>query len=157
MARPPFGGIDRFVRSASVRRSLRHAALQSSFRLRDLVVVPPDMAKYKAVSREVFTIFGRRGHPVEGLSMDEAFIDFGPMDLEPARKLAQTIRDEVYAATLLTVSGGVATGKMIAKIASDFCKPNGLMAIVPGEEAAFLAPMPVGRLWGIGPKRSGVC
>ena len=84
--------------------------------------------------------------------MDEAFIDFGPMDLEPARKLAQTIRDEVYAATLLTVSGGVATGKMIAKIASDFCKPNGLMAIAPGEEAAFLAPMPVGRLWGIGPK-----
>ena len=86
----------------------------------DLVVVPPDMAKYKAVSREVFTIFGQRGHPVEGLSMDEAFIDFGPMDLKPARELAQTIRDEVYAATLLTVSGGVATGKMIAKIASDF-------------------------------------
>jgi DNA polymerase IV len=118
----------------------------------ELVVVPPDMAKYKAVSREVFAIFGQRGHPVEGLSMDEAFIDFGPMELGAARELAQAIRDEVYAATLLTVSGGVATGKMIAKIASDFCKPNGLMAIEPGEEAAFLAPMPVGRLWGIGPK-----
>jgi DNA polymerase IV len=117
-----------------------------------LVVVAPNMAKYKAVSREVFGIFGRRGHPVEGLSMDEAFIDFGAMALEPARELAQTIRDEVLTETQLTVSGGVATGKMIAKIASDFCKPNGLMAIAAGDEASFLAPMPAGRLWGIGPK-----
>jgi DNA polymerase-4 len=117
-----------------------------------LVVVPPDMAKYKAVSRDVFAIFGARGHAVEGLSMDEAFIDFGDMALGPARELAQLIRDEVLAVTQLTVSGGVATGKMIAKIASDACKPNGLMAVAPGEEAAFLAPMPVGRLWGIGPK-----
>jgi DNA polymerase-4 len=117
-----------------------------------LVVVPPDMPKYEAASRDVFAIFGSRGHPVEGLSLDEAFVDFGAMDLEAARELAQTVRDEVYAATQLTVSGGVATGKMIAKIASDVCKPNGLMAVAPGEEAAFLAPMPVGRLWGIGPK-----
>jgi DNA polymerase IV len=121
----------------------------------DLIVVPPDMAKYKAVSREVFAIFGRRGHPVEGLSLDEAFIDFGALDLEPARRLAQLIREEVFEATRLTISGGVATGKMIAKIASDACKPNGLMAIAPGEEAAFLAPMPAGRLWGIGPKTQG--
>lgn len=117
-----------------------------------LVVVPPDMQKYKAISQSVFAIFGARGHAVEGLSMDEAFIDFGDVTLEEARALAQTIRAEVLAATQLTVSGGIATGKLIAKIASDAAKPNGLLAIEPGEEAAFLAPLPIGRLWGIGPK-----
>lgn len=117
-----------------------------------LIVVPPDMQKYKAISQAVFGIFGARGHAVEGLSMDEAFIDFGDVTLEEARTLAQTIRAEVLATTQLTVSGGIATGKLIAKIASDAAKPNGLLAIEPGEEAAFLAPLPIGRLWGIGPK-----
>jgi DNA polymerase-4 len=117
-----------------------------------LVVVPPQMPTYKAISREVFAIFGARGHAVEGLSLDEAFIDAGDVDLAAARALAQQIRDEVLATTQLTVSAGVATGKMIAKIASDAAKPNGLLAVEPGTEAAFLAPMPVGRLWGIGPK-----
>jgi nucleotidyltransferase/DNA polymerase involved in DNA repair len=84
--------------------------------------------------------------------MDEAFVDFGDVPLEEATALAATIRAEVSKATRLTISAGVATGKLIAKIASDSCKPNGLLAIAPGEEAAFLAPMPVGRLWGIGPK-----
>lgn len=117
-----------------------------------LVVVPPDMQKYKAISQIVFGIFGARGHAVEGLSMDEAFIDFGDVTLDEARALAAEIRAEVLAATQLTVSGGIATGKLIAKIASDAAKPNGLLAIEPGEEAAFLAPLPIGRLWGIGPK-----
>ncbi|HTX59920.1 MAG TPA: DNA polymerase IV [Verrucomicrobiae bacterium] len=117
-----------------------------------LVVVAPEMAKYKMVSREVFAIFARRGHLVEGLSLDEAFVDFGALELREARALAQAIRDEVRAETALTVSAGVATGKMIAKIASDACKPDGLLAVPPGEESAFLAPLPVGRLWGIGPK-----
>ena len=117
-----------------------------------LIVVPPDMTKYKTVSREVFTIFGARGHAVEGLSMDEAFVDFGDVTLDEATALAATIRAEVFEATRLTISAGVATGKLIAKIASDSCKPDGLLAIAPGEESAFLAPMAVGRLWGIGPK-----
>ena len=118
----------------------------------ELIVVPPEMAKYKAVSREVFAVFGSRGHAVEGLSMDEAFVDFGDVALDDATALAAAIRAEVLEATRLTISAGVATGKLIAKIASDSCKPNGLLAIAPGEEAEFLAPMPVGRLWGIGPK-----
>ncbi len=118
----------------------------------ELTVVPPDMAKYKMVSREVFAIFSSRGHAVEGLSMDEAFVDFGDVSLDEATELAAAIRAEVLEATRLTVSGGVASGKLIAKIASDSCKPNGLLSIAPGDEAAFLAPMPVGRLWGIGPK-----
>jgi DNA polymerase-4 len=117
-----------------------------------LVVVPPDMANYKSVSREIFAIFGRRGHPVEGLSMDEAFVDVGNVAFEDARAFAATIRHDVLAETKLTVSAGVASGKMIAKIASDSCKPDGLLAIAPGEEASFLAPLPVGRLWGVGPK-----
>ncbi len=118
----------------------------------DLVVVPPDMPKYKAISREIFAIFERRGNAVEGLSLDEAFIDLGDVPFETAREFAAAIRAEVLIETRLTVSAGVASGKMVAKIASDYCKPNGLLAIAPGDEASFLAPLPVGRLWGIGPK-----
>ncbi len=117
-----------------------------------LLVVPPNMQKYRDVSREIFAVFERRGHPVQGLSMDEAFIDFGDVSLESAVDLAQTIRREVREAVGLTVSAGVASGKMVAKVLSDSCKPNGLQSIRPGEEATFLAPLPVGRLWGVGPK-----
>jgi DNA polymerase IV len=117
-----------------------------------LVVVRPDMAKYKSVSHEVFAVFGAHGHAVEGMSLDEAFVEIGESMLDEARALAQQIRSEVYAATQLTVSAGVATGKLIAKIASDSCKPNGMLAVAPGDEGAFLAPLPVGRLWGVGPK-----
>ncbi len=117
-----------------------------------LVVVPPEMQKYRAVSREIFDVLQRRGDPVEGLSLDEAFVGMERMTFEEACELAATLRREILDATRLTVSAGVATGKMIAKIASDTCKPNGLLAIAPGEAAEFLAPLPVGRLWGIGPK-----
>ena len=118
----------------------------------ELIVVPPEMAKYKTVSRQVFAIYEARGNAVERLSLDEAFVDFGDVTLDKAREAAGAIRAEVFASTGLTISGGVATGKLIAKIASDSAKPNGLLAVEPGTEAAFLAPMPVGRLWGVGPK-----
>jgi DNA polymerase IV len=117
-----------------------------------LVVVPPNMARYKGVSREVFAIFGASGNAVEGLSMDEAFVDLGDCTLDEARAFAANVRAHVREGVGLTVSAGIATGKMIAKIASDSCKPDGLLAIAPGEEAEFLAPLPAGRLWGIGPK-----
>jgi DNA polymerase-4 len=136
----PFG-----VRSAMPLYKARYACP-------DLVVVAPDMAKYKAVSREIFNVFRARGHAVEGLSMDEAFVDAGDAGFDDARSLAATIRRDVFELTGLTVSAGIAAGKMIAKIASDACKPDGLLAIAPGDEADFLAPLPVGRLWGIGPK-----
>ncbi|MFY9665301.1 MAG: DNA polymerase IV [Candidatus Cybelea sp.] len=118
----------------------------------DLVVVPPEMQKYRAISREIFAIMGKRGNPVEGLSLDEAFVAIGETPFSEARAFAATLRQEIFELTGLTASAGVATGKMIAKIASDTCKPDGLLAIAPGEEAAFLSPLPVGRLWGIGPK-----
>jgi len=117
-----------------------------------LIVVPPEMQKYRAISGEIFAILRRRGNPVEGLSLDEAFVALGRLEFERARDLAATVRAEIRDEVGLTVSAGVATGKMIAKIASDTCKPDGLLAIEPGREAAFLAPLPVARLWGIGPK-----
>ncbi len=117
-----------------------------------LVVVRPNMQKYREVSRAIFGILERRGYPVQGLSMDEAFVDFGEASLDEAVALAQNIRAEIFDTVRLTVSAGVASGKMVAKILSDSCKPNGLQALTPGEERAFLAPLPVGRLWGVGPK-----
>jgi DNA polymerase IV len=118
----------------------------------ELIVVPPDMQKYRAISRQIFEIFESRGKAVEGLSLDEAFIALGTATLEQASGEAVSIRRDVFARTGLTVSAGVATGKMIAKIASDSCKPDGLLAVASGGEAAFLAPLSVGRLAGIGPK-----
>ena len=117
-----------------------------------LIVVPPNMQKYRESSHAVFEIFGSRGHTVQGLSMDEAFVDFGEVTYEEAMALAKAIREEIFARVQLTASAGVAGGKMVAKILSDSCKPNGLRGLRAGEEAAFLAPLPVGRLWGVGPK-----
>lgn len=117
-----------------------------------LVVVAPDMQKYRTISREIFTVLSARGEPVEGLSLDEAFVALSETALEAARERAAALRREILDTTGLTVSAGVATGKMVAKIASDSCKPDGLLAVAPGDEASFLAPLPVGRLWGIGPK-----
>jgi DNA polymerase IV len=117
-----------------------------------LIVMPPDMSKYRAISREIFSILGEQDRPVEGLSLDEAFVAVGETTFDEARALAAALRREIFERTKLTVSAGVATGKMIAKIASDTCKPDGLLAIPPGDEAAFLAPLPVARLLGIGPK-----
>ncbi len=117
-----------------------------------LVVVPPEMQKYRTISREIFAIMAARGRPVEGLSLDEAFVGIGETSYDGACRFAATLRREIFDATRLTVSAGVATGKMIAKIASDACKPDGLLGVAPGDEVAFLAPLPVARLWGVGPK-----
>lgn len=117
-----------------------------------LVVVPPNFARYRELSHAVFAIFERGALAVEGLSLDEAFVDVGARSLEDAIACAAAVRACVRAETGLTVSAGVATQKMVAKIASDAAKPDGLGVVPPGEEAAYLAPLPAGRLWGIGPK-----
>jgi DNA polymerase-4 len=116
-----------------------------------LVVVPPNFTAYRETSQRVFAIFGEDGRAVEGLSLDEAFVAAGD-DLSTAVAFAERVRARVRDEVGLTVSAGVATVKMVAKIASDANKPNGLTIVPPGSEAAYLAPMPVGRLWGIGPK-----
>lgn len=117
-----------------------------------LVVVPPHHEHYRDVSREVFAIFNDGATAVEGLSLDEAFVDIGATRAEDVVAFAKRVRARVRDEIGLTVSAGVAAGKMVAKIASDSCKPDGLAVVEPGTEAAYLAPMPVGRLWGVGPK-----
>jgi DNA polymerase-4 len=117
-----------------------------------LVVVPPNFAAYRATSEQVFAIFADGARAVEGLSLDEAFVALPNDELAEAVAFAQRVRARVLAEVGLTVSAGVARVKMVAKIASDANKPDGLTVVEPGTEAAYLAPLPVGRLWGIGPK-----
>ena len=117
-----------------------------------LVVAPPNFPRYRELSRAVFAIFARYATAVEGLSLDEAFLAFATADVDEAVARASAVRDAVRAEVGLTVSAGVAAQKMVAKIASDAAKPDGLAFVPPGTEAAYLAPMPVARLWGVGPK-----
>jgi DNA polymerase-4 len=138
----PFG-----VRSAMpMARALRLAP--------QAVVVPPHFDKYVAASERVFDILHEVTPIVEPLSLDEAFLDvtaslrlFGaPGDI------ARRLRARIAAEVALPASAGIADAKMLAKIASDLAKPNGQREVPPGGGAAFLAPLPVGRLWGVGPK-----
>jgi DNA polymerase-4 len=117
-----------------------------------LVVVPPDFARYRAASEAVFAIFADGAAAVEGLSLDEAYVALPNAGIAEATAVAERVRARVRAEVGLTASAGVAAVKMVAKIASDMHKPDGLTVVEPGTERAFLAPLPVGRLWGIGPK-----
>ena len=114
--------------------------------------LPVDGAKYRRESRRVMEVLGRFTPLLEQISIDEAFLDvagsealFGPPEAI-ARQIRAAVREEVG----LTASVGVATTKLVAKIASDLRKPDGLVVVPPGEEAAFLAPLPIRRLWGVG-------
>ncbi len=118
----------------------------------NLIVVRPDFEKYHQASKAVVAILRAHAPSVERMSLDEAFLDVGDVTLEQAEAIARRIKEEVRAATSLTISIGVALGKMVAKIASDDGKPDGLVCVAPGREAEYLAGKPVGRLWGIGPK-----
>jgi DNA polymerase-4 len=118
----------------------------------DAVFVPPDFTRYRAVSRQVREILLRHTDLVEPLSLDEAYLDVTApkTPFASATALAQAIRAEVRAATALTASAGVAPNKFLAKIASDWNKPDGLFVIRPHEVEAFLAPLPVARIPGVG-------
>jgi DNA polymerase-4 len=121
------------------------------------VFLPVRMARYREVSAQVFAIFRRFTPLVEPLSVDEAFLDVSGCEklFGPPEAIARTIRQAVRDETGLTVSAGVATSKHVAKVASDLGKPDGLVVVLPGTEAAFLAPLPVGRLWGVGKVTEG--
>lgn len=118
------------------------------------VVVPPRFRAYVEASEAVFAIFESVTPGVEPLSLDEAFLDVGASQGlfgEPAA-IARAVRERIWRETQLPASAGIASVKFVAKIASDFAKPNGQHEVGPGTERAFLAPLPVSRLWGVGPK-----
>jgi DNA polymerase-4 len=118
------------------------------------VYVRPDMEKYGRVSGEVMEVLRRFTDCVEPISIDEAFLDvtgsrrvFGT-----GEEIARALKAALLEKTALTASVGVAATKLVAKIASDLRKPDGLVVVPPGTEAAFLAPLPIRRLWGVGPR-----
>ncbi len=116
------------------------------------IFVPPDFIRYKAVSRAVREIFQRHTDLIEPLSLDEAYLDVttNKTGLPTATLVAKTIRRQIRGELDLTASAGVAPNKFLAKIASDWKKPDGLFVIQPHEVQNFLLPLPVGRIPGVG-------
>jgi DNA polymerase-4 len=116
------------------------------------IFVAPDFTRYRAVSKSVREIFKRHTDLIEPLSLDEAYLDVteNKMALPTATLVARTIREQIRQELNLTASAGVAPNKFLAKLASDWRKPDGLFVIQPEEIDAFLVPLPVGRLPGVG-------
>jgi DNA polymerase-4 len=119
----------------------------------DMVVVPPRFDAYTEASKAVFEVFHDTTPLVEGLSIDEAFLDVGGLwriagePVEIARRLRVAVLDRVG----LPITVGVARTKFLAKVASGVAKPDGLLLVEPDREFEFLHPLPVGKLWGVGP------
>src|SRR5438132_7889569 len=118
----------------------------------DAVFVPPDFTRYRTVSRLAREIFKRHTDLVEPLSLDEAYLDVteNKTGLPTATRVASAIREQVRQELSLTASAGVAPNKFLAKLASDWRKPDGLFVIQPEDVDTFLLPLPVGRLPGVG-------
>jgi len=118
----------------------------------DAIFVAPDFTRYRAVSREVREIFKRHTDLIEPLSLDEAYLDVteNKMGLPTATLVARTIREQIRVELNLAASAGVAPNKFLAKLASDWRKPDGLFVIQPEQIAGFLLPLPVQRLPGVG-------
>lgn len=118
------------------------------------VVVPSRFDAYVDASRGVFAVFERTAPIVEAVSIEEAFLDISTLAQTKgaAREIAQRLRDEVRDEVGLPITVGVARTKVVAKMASRAAKPDGLLVVAPGEERAFLDPLAVEDLWGVGPK-----
>jgi len=128
------------------------SALRAAALCPQAVFVPPDFARYRAVSQHVRAIFGRHTDLVEPLSLDEAYLDvtLNKRGLASATEVAEMIRREIREETGLTASAGVAPNKFLAKIASDWNKPDGLFVIRPRDVDAFMLQLPVGKIPGVG-------
>lgn len=134
-----------------------HSAMSAAEAVRrcpQAVFLKPRMAHYANISRQIREIFGRYTSLIEPLSLDEAFLDvhgcthlFGP-----APQIAKEIKRVIAQELGLVASAGVAPNKFLAKVASDLEKPNGWVVVEPGAEQAFLDPLPIGRVWGVGRK-----
>lgn len=118
----------------------------------EAIVVPPRMEAYSAASRDVFAIFRDTTPLVEGLSIDEAFLEVGGLRhiVGTPEQVAVRLRERVRAEVGLAISVGVARTKFLAKVASAVSKPDGLLIVEPEREQQFLLPLPVERLWGVG-------
>jgi DNA polymerase-4 len=133
-----------------------HSAMPVARALRlcpDAVLLPPRHERYRGYSRQVMAILHQASPLVEQISIDEAFLDLTQqvMAWEEGVELARGIQRRVKEQVGLSASLGMATNKLVAKVASDQDKPGGLTVVRPGEEATFLAPLSVRVLWGVGP------
>lgn len=128
-------------------------ALQARDLCPDCLFVPPRMKRYAEIARQIRSVFEQFTPLVEPISLDEAFLDItGSLRLfGGARPLAEELKRRVREQTGLTISVGIGPTKMIAKIASDLRKPDGLVEVPATDAVEFLRPLPVGRLWGVGP------
>jgi DNA polymerase-4 len=128
------------------------AAVRAERLCPDAVFIPPDFSRYRAVSRVTHEIFRRHTDLIEPLSLDEAYLDVteNKTGLPTATRVARAIREQIRQELQLTASAGVAPNKFLAKIASDWRKPDGLFVIMPEDVNAFLSPLPVSRLPGVG-------
>jgi len=134
-----------------------HSAMpmaQALKRCPHLTVIRGDMAKYKDVARQVFAIYRDVTELIEPLSLDEAFLDVSEVTLHhgSATRMAEAIRHRVKQEVGITVSAGVAPNKFLAKIASDWRKPDGLFVITPDDIDAFVQQLPVKKIHGVGPR-----
>jgi DNA polymerase IV len=128
------------------------AAVRAERLCPEAIFVPPDFTRYRAVSRQVREILSRHTDLIEPLSLDEAYLDVteNKTGLATATRVARAIREQIRGELNLTASAGVAPNKFLAKIASDWRKPDGLFVIQPEDVDAFLPPLTVGRLPGVG-------
>lgn len=134
-----------------------HSAMPMSIAIRkcpDALVLPVRMNHYVAVSRQIMAIFDEFSPLVEPLSLDEAFLDMTGTEqlFGPPEQTALQIKDRIVEITGLTCSVGIAGNKFLAKLASDLDKPDGITVVPRGRERDFIAPLPVSRIWGVGPK-----
>jgi DNA polymerase-4 len=118
----------------------------------EAIFVPPDFTRYRAVSQSTREIFKRHTDLIEPLSLDEAYLDVteNKTGLATATRVARSIREQIREELHLTASAGVAPNKFLAKIASDWRKPDGLFVIQPEDLDTFLPPLPIGRIPGVG-------
>jgi len=117
----------------------------------DLIVISPHHALYRKHSEEIMSFLRDSAPVVEQLSIDEAFLDVSD-DPRTGLEVAEFLQGEILEHFKLPTSWGVASNKLVAKIATEVGKPRGLIVVPPGQEAAFLAPLPARMLWGVGPK-----
>lgn len=132
-----------------------HSAMATAQALKlcpDLMVLPVNFMKYREVSQSIRKIFFQYTDVVEPLSLDEAFLDVSNSRAfqGSATRIASAIRAEIFNTEKLTASAGVAPNKFLAKVASEWCKPNGQFVVTPDQVEHFVANLPVNKIWGVG-------